>query len=122
MDGLEANPCVVQRLLHLRSLVPHERDRDAAVRADLTRAGNEARRQARALQRPLPAHCVLRREEGHDSSPLQATVPKSALRSRATIVRTAPTAVSMSASLVSWLHEKRSVPSGAVPSERCAAG
>src|SRR5262249_16693116 len=109
--------------LDLGLLLPEEGDRDAAVRADLARPGHKACLQVSALEHALGAHCVLRGVERHDPSPLQATVPSgSALRPLAAIVRTASIATSMSASLVSLPHEKRTVPSGAVPSERCAAG
>src|SRR3954452_13967612 len=123
VDRLEADLRLRERALDVRLLLPEKGDCDAAVRAHLARARHEPRLQVGALEDALGTHCVLRGEERHDPSPLQATVPNgSALRSLAAMVRTASTATSMSASVVSLPHEKRSVPSGAVPSERCAAG
>src|SRR5204863_1381458 len=120
---LEADLRVRERALDVRLLLPEKSDGNAAIGTDLARSRHEPRLQVGPLEDALGPHCVLRSEERHNPSPLQATVPNgSALRSLAAIVRTASIATSMSPSLVSLPHEKRRVPSGAVPSERCAAG
>src|SRR5262249_56218700 len=72
VDRLEPHLRVGQRLRDPRLVLPDERDRDAAVRADLTRAGHEPGREPGALEDALGAHGVLGRAEGNDAAPTQA--------------------------------------------------
>src|SRR5579862_1975690 len=123
VDCLVPDLGVLQQLLDLGLVLPPERNRDAAVRADLPRPGNESRLDTGSLHQALRPHCVLRCEEGHHTTPDQATLPAGvAFRLRSATVRSASTAMSMSSWLVSKPQEKRSVPSGAVPRLLCAAG
>src|SRR3954466_4494079 len=123
VDRLEPDPGLPQRLLDLGLVLPDERDRDAAVRAYLARAGDEPRRQPGPLEHTFRAHGVLRGVEGDDPAPLQARfLTGSAVLARRATTRSASIATSRSRSVVSKPHERRRVPSGAVPSERWAAG
>ena len=124
VDRLVADLGVLQHLLDLGLVLPDERDRDAAVRADLPRPGNEPRRRCppAARSRSDRIACSDAKKETTPPHFKRRSPAGVALRLRSATVRSASTAMSMSSSLVSKPHEKRSVPSGAVPRLRCAAG